>query len=76
MSKARATTASSSRNACSLGSLAIAAASVTGAPDFAHQLGQLVDLAIGHLQHAPDVAQHAARLQGAEGDDLGDLIAP
>ncbi len=40
-----------------------------------HQLGQLVDLAIRHLQHAADVAQHAARLQGAEGDDLGDLIA-
>ena len=40
-----------------------------------HQLGQLVDLAIGHLQHAADVAQHAARLQGAEGDDLRHLIA-
>ena len=41
-----------------------------------HQFCQLVDLAVGHLQHAPDVAQHAARLQRAEGDDLGDLIAP
>ena len=40
-----------------------------------HQLGQLVDLAIGHLQHAADVAQHAARLQRAEGDDLRDLVA-
>ncbi|CEG07881.1 hypothetical protein BN961_01287 [Afipia felis] len=40
-----------------------------------HQLGELVDLAIGHLQHTADVAQHAARLQGAEGDDLADLIA-
>ena len=39
-----------------------------------HQLGQLVDLAVGHLQHAADVAQHAARLQGAEGDDLGDAL--
>ena len=40
-----------------------------------HQLAQLVDLAVGHLQHAADVAQHAARLQGAEGDDLGDAVA-
>ena len=40
-----------------------------------HQFCQLVDLAIGHLQHAADVAQHAARLQRAEGDDLGDLVA-
>ena len=40
-----------------------------------HELRQLVDLPIGHLQHAPDVAQHAARLQRAEGDDLRDLIA-
>ena len=40
-----------------------------------HQLAQLVDLAVGHLQHAADVAQHAARLQRAEGDDLRDLIA-
>ena len=40
-----------------------------------HQLAQLVDLAVGHFQHAADVAQHAARLQRAEGDDLRDLIA-
>ena len=40
-----------------------------------HQLAQLVDLAVGHLQHAADVAQHAARLQGAEGDDLRDAVA-
>ena len=40
-----------------------------------HQFGQLVDLAIGHLQHAADVAQHAARLQRSEGDDLRHLIA-
>ena len=39
-----------------------------------HQLAQLVDLAIRHLQHAADVAQHAARLQGAEGDDLRDPL--
>jgi hypothetical protein len=26
-----------------------------------HELGELVDLAVGHLQHAADVAQHAAR---------------
>jgi hypothetical protein len=30
---------------------------------------------VRHLQHTPNVAQHAARLQGAEGDDLRDLIA-
>ena len=40
-----------------------------------HQLGQLVDLAVGHLQHAADVAQHAARLQRTEGDDLRHLVA-
>ena len=41
-----------------------------------HQLGELVDLAVGHFQHTADVAEHAARLQGAEGDDLPDLVAP
>ncbi len=40
-----------------------------------HQFGQLVDLPIGHLQHAADVAQHAPRLQRPEGDDLRHLIA-
>ncbi len=40
-----------------------------------HQFAELVDFSIGHLQHAADVAQHAARLQGAEGDDLRHLIA-
>ena len=40
-----------------------------------HELAELVDLPVGHLQHAADVAQHAARLQGAEGDDLRHLIA-
>ena len=40
-----------------------------------HELAQLVDLAVRHLQHAADVAQHAARLQGAEGDDLRHLVA-
>ena len=40
-----------------------------------HELAELVDLPVGHLQHAPDVAQHAARLQRAEGDDLRDLVA-
>ena len=38
-------------------------------------LHELVDLAVGHLQHAADVAQHAARLQRAEGDDLRHLVA-
>ena len=40
-----------------------------------HQLAELVDLAVRHLQHAADVAQHAARLQRAEGDDLRDPVA-
>ncbi|VCU09306.1 hypothetical protein RHODGE_RHODGE_02480 [Rhodoplanes serenus] len=40
------------------------------------ELAQLVDLAVRHLQHAADVAQHAARLERAEGDDLGDVITP
>ncbi len=40
-----------------------------------HQLGQLVDLPVRHLQHAADVAHHAARLQRSERDDLRDLIA-
>ena len=40
-----------------------------------HKLAQLVDLAVRHLQDAADVAQHAARLQGAEGDDLRDPVA-
>ena len=39
-----------------------------------HELAQAVDLAIGHLQHAADVAQHRARLQFAEGDDVGDAV--
>ena len=39
-----------------------------------HQLGQLVDLAERHLQHAADVAHHAARQKRAEGDDLRDLV--
>ena len=40
-----------------------------------HHLGELVDLAVRHLQHAADVAQHGARLQRTEGDDLPDLVA-
>ena len=40
-----------------------------------HQFCQLVDLPIGHLQHAADVAQHAAGLQRTEGDDLRHLVA-
>ena len=38
------------------------------------ELAQPVDLAIGHLQHAPDIAAHRARLQLAEGDDLRHLV--
>ena len=35
-----------------------------------HELGELVDLAERHLEHAADVAQHAAGEERAEGDDL------
>ena len=76
MSKARLTIGLLSRSACSLGSPSIALASVTGAAGILrHELAELVDLAVGHFQHAADVAQHAARLQGAEGDDLRHLVA-
>ena len=37
------------------------------------QFGQAVYLPIGHLQHPADIAQHRARFQFSEGDDLGDL---
>ncbi len=37
-----------------------------------HQLGDPVDLAVGHAEGTADVAQHRARLQLAEGDDRRD----
>ena len=40
-----------------------------------HQLAELVDLPVRHFEHAADVAQHAARLQRSEGDDLRHLVA-
>ncbi len=40
-----------------------------------HELAELVDLAVGHFEHAADIAQDAARLQRAESDDLRDLVA-
>ena len=40
-----------------------------------HQLAQPVNLPVGHLQHAADIAQHSARLQLSEGNDLRDLVA-
>ena len=39
------------------------------------QLGEPVDLAVAHLQHAAGVLEHRARLQPPEGDDLRDLVA-
>ena len=39
-----------------------------------HELRQLVDLAVGHFEHAADVAHDAAGEQRAEGDDLRDLV--
>ncbi len=35
-----------------------------------HQLAQPIDLPVGHLENAANVAQHGARLQLAVGDDL------
>ncbi len=40
-----------------------------------HHLGQAVDHAERQLHHPPDVAQHGAGLQGAEGDDLRHAVA-
>ena len=39
-----------------------------------HELGELVDLAERHFQHAADVAHDAARQKRAEGDDLRDAV--
>ena len=39
-----------------------------------HELGELVDLAVGHFEHAADVAHHAAGEQRTESDDLRDLL--
>ena len=76
MSKARRTTGSASRAACSRGSSSIARGERHRIGRIVrHQLAQLVDLPVGHFQHAADVAQHAARLQRAEGDDLRHLVA-
>ena len=39
------------------------------------ELGEAVDLAVAHLQHAAGVLEHGAGLQAAEGDDLGNPVA-
>jgi len=39
------------------------------------ELGEAVDLAIAHLQHAPGILENGARLELSEGDDLCDGIA-
>ena len=39
-----------------------------------HELGEPVDLAERHFEHAADVAQNASGEEGAEGDDLRDPI--
>src|SRR5207249_7697751 len=41
-----------------------------------HQLAQPIDQPVGHPQYPADIAQHRTRLQLAEGDDLGDPVAP
>ena len=76
MSKARLTIGLLSRSACSLGSPSIALAERhRRCRILRHELAELVDLTVGHFQHTADVAQNAARLQGAEGDDLRHLVA-
>ena len=40
------------------------------------ELGEAIDLAVAHLQHAAGVLEHGPRLQPPEGDDLRDLVAP
>ncbi len=63
MSKARLTTGTLSRSACSFGSPSIALASVTGAAGFCGtSLQSLSTWPLGHFKHAADVAQHAPRL--------------
>ena len=39
-----------------------------------HELGELVDLAVRHFQHAADIANDAPRQKRTEGDDLRDLL--
>ena len=39
-----------------------------------HHLAQPVDMAVAHLQYPPRIAQHRARLELAEGDDLRDVV--
>ncbi len=76
MAKARLTVGSLSASACSFGSSSMGARQGDGRRRILrHHFAQLVDLAIGHLQDAADVAQHTARLQRAEGDDLRHLVA-
>src|SRR5262245_8805458 len=80
MSKARATTGSLSPAACRRRSAPIGRRAGSAECDrvervLRHELAELVDLAVRHLQHPPDIAQHAARLQRAEGDDLRHAFA-
>ena len=75
ISSRRATLGSASRASCNRASPSIACFSADRRGGvLGHQLGQPVDLAERHLQHAADVAQHAARQERAEGDDLRDLL--
>jgi hypothetical protein len=39
-----------------------------------HEFAKPINLPIGQLQDAADIAEHRPRLQGAEGNDLGNLI--
>src|SRR5208282_148553 len=41
-----------------------------------HHLANAVHLTVGHLEHAPHIAQHRTRLKLAESDDLGNALAP
>ena len=40
-----------------------------------NELGDAVDVAVGHAEHAPDVAHHRLGGHGAVGDDLRDALA-
>src|SRR5262249_28845704 len=39
-----------------------------------HELGEFVDLSQRHFEHTADIAQHAARKKGTEGDNLRNFI--
>ena len=76
ISRRRATCGSRRASSRRRGSSARAFSIETGfTPSTRDELGEAVDLAVGHLQHAADVADGGLGEQRAEGDDLGDAVA-